>query len=428
MMDDGVLVRMDAIQMLKRWMDTDEFPDRMMGGVPPFRRGFVMDLVYTTLRHVRALDFVVTPLIAREPQQHALPALLLGACQMLKMPDVADHAAIHATVEALKALDGPHVTGFANAVLRNLQRQRETVLQTLEAAPLAIRESHPDEQVERWTTRYGAERTAAICAWDNLPAAVTLLTVPTGPSTAGLLAAFAAVGVEARAHPGVPDRAIIIPHGSHVETLPGFAEGRFSIQDPATLASIDLLDVQPGHSVLDACAAPGGKSVQIGLRLGPRGRLLAMDCWNDRLPPLHDNLRRFGLDNVATVVCADARRITLSEIGGRPFDRILLDVPCSNTGVQRRRADSRWRFSAERLATLNETQSAILGNAAALLAPGGRMVYSTCSLEAEENEAIVAAFLRRHPAFRVVDQRVSIPPDGAMDGAFATALEADSRG
>lgn len=422
-MDDGVLARIDAIEILKRWMDTEEFPDRMMGGVPPFRRGFVMDLVYTTLRNLRALDFVVNPLIQREPQGHALPALWLGACQILKMPDVAEHAAVHATVEALKELDGPHVTGFANAVLRNIQRSLDTIIRDLEAAPLAVRESHPDEQVERWTARYGAERAAAICAWDNEPASVTVVTVPLGPSVPELITAFSEVDIQTEAHPGAPDAAIIVPHGSRVENLPGFAEGRFAIQDPATLESVLLLDVYPGMRVLDACAAPGGKSVQIGLRLERRGRLVATDCWPDRMPPLEENISRFRLTEITDLLHRDARRMTLRDVGGQRFDRILLDVPCSNTGVQRRRADARWRFTTERLAILNETQFAILENAAAMLADGGRIVYSTCSLEKEENEDIIDAFLQSHPQFKQVGKSVLVPPDREMDGAFCVALE-----
>ncbi len=422
-MDDGVLARIDAIQILKRWMDTNEFPDRMMGGVPPFRRGFVMDLVYTTLRNVRALDYVLEPLIQREPQNHAMPALLVGACQILKMPDVAEHAAVHATVEALKTLDGDFVKGFANAILRTIQRNIETITHDLENAPIAVRESHPDEQVERWEKRFGTERAAEICAWDNLPASVTVVTVPRGPSIPELLKSFESVGVLAESHPGASDYSIIVPHGSHVEELPGFSTGAFSIQDPATLESVRLLDVKPGMRVLDACAAPGGKSVQIGLHLNGSGLLVSMDCWRDRLPPLEENLHRFKLTGITKVLHGDARRITIEEMDGKRFDRILLDVPCSNTGVQRRRADSRWRFTPERLKILNETQLSILENSSQMLAPGGRMVYSTCSLEEEENEAIIAEFINRHPKFRIVDQVFLVPPDKQMDGAFAVAIE-----
>ena len=424
--DDGALSRIDAIRVVARWMETGEFPDRMLGGVPPFRRGFVMDLVYTTVRRARALSFALDGFVSRRPAQpHAWPALLVGAAQILDMESVPDHAAVSSTVEALKFLDGPACTGFANAVLRNLLRNLPAVRASLAAAPLALRSSHLDEQVARWTARWGEERAEALCKWDDAPARVTVLSLPGGPSVPQLMAAFENASVAARVHPGAPSRALTIPHGSRVDALPGFSEGLFAIQDPATLEAVRLLDAKPGMRVWDACAAPGGKSVQIAARMGGKGSLLATDCWRDRLEPMRENFRRFRLDpSFARIAVADAKRASPRDLGDGPFDRILADVPCSNTGVQRRRADARWRFSAERLASLAETQLAILENAALRhLAPGGRVVYSTCSVEREENEDVVEAFLRRHPDFRLAASAALVPPDKECDGAFAAALD-----
>lgn len=424
--DDGTLSRIDAIRVVARWMDSGEFPDRMLGGVPPFRRPFVMDLVYTTVRRVRALTFALDAFVSRRPAQPcAWPALVVGAAQILDMEDVPDHAAVSSTVEALKCLEGPACAGFANAVLRNLLRNLPAVRASLAAAPLALRASHLDEQVARWTARWGGERAEAICRWDDEPARVTVLSIPGGPSVPQLMAAFEGAGVAARVHPGAPSRALTIPHGSHVDALPGFSDGLFSIQDPATLEAVRLLEAKPGMRVWDACAAPGGKSVQIAAAMEGRGSLLATDCWRDRLEPLRENFGRFRLDPAfARIALADAKRASRRDLGGDgPFDRILADVPCSNTGVQRRRADARWRFSEERLATLAETQLAILENAALRhLAPNGRVVYSTCSIEREENEGVVEEFLRRHPDFRLVASSALVPPDRQCDGAYAAAL------
>ena len=422
-MDDGVAARIDAIKILNRLMDTSEFPDRMMVGVPPFRRGFVMDLVYTTLRNVRALDFVIEPMISREPQSHSLAALYLGSAQILKMPSVAEHAAVHATVEAIKELDGKFVANFVNAILRNILRQLPAIQSSLDSSPIAIRESHLEEQVERWEKEFGLERTEEICKWDNLPANITAITIHNGPDVNTLLENFKNHGVEATLHPGRPEFAINIPHGSHAENLPGFSEGLFSIQDPATIESIKLLDVKPGMFVLDACASPGGKSVQIGKLLENSGHLVSMDCWDDRLEPLEENIRRFGLSEICKIMKGDIRSITLKELGGKKFDRILLDVPCSNTGGQRRRADSRWRFSADRLEKLNDTQMQILENASTLLASHGRIVYSTCSLEKEENLELIKKFVKKSPKFTIAEYVQNIPPDNFMDGAFAAAIE-----
>jgi 16S rRNA (cytosine967-C5)-methyltransferase len=205
-----------------------------------------------------------------------------------------------------------------------------------------------------------------------------------------------------------------------VESLPGYGQGGFIIQDPAARGAVELLDVQPGQRVLDACAAPGGKTLQIAARLGGKGRLVAMDLHADRLPPLRDNLARagFGWVEVATGDAAAPRPAS----DDWRFDRILLDVPCSNTGVLRRRPDARWRFTARRLAALARTQAAILRNTLAWLAPGGRLVYSTCSLEPEENRDLLDALLRDVPGLRLLGAIDRLPMRDATDGAFAAAL------
>ena len=425
--DDGTLSRIDALRIIARWDGTGDFPDRMFDGVPPFRRPFVTDLVYAVVRRIRAIDYVLRLFVSREPPQRSVwHALVLGGAQILDMHGIPPHAAVSSTVEALKASGEWRSAGFVNAVLRNLLRNLPAARQALESAPLPVRASHLDEQVRRWTERWGEERAAAICAWDDTPAAVTVLSLPGGPSAPSILSSFLAAGVASEIHSGVPSRAVTVRHGTRAIDLPGFAEGLFSIQDPATLEAVRLLDARPGMRVWDACAAPGGKSVQIAAAMRGEGSLLSTDCWRDRLEPMKENFRRFRIDpGFAAVGVADAKLATRGDLGGAgPFDRILADVPCSNTGVQRRRADARWRFSSERLAVLASTQLAILENVALRhLAPGGRVVYSTCSIEREENEGVVEEFLRRHRAFRMVSSSFLVPPDKQCDGAFAAALE-----
>lgn len=425
--DDGTLARIDALRIVSRWEESGDFPDRMFGSVPPYRRPFVMDLVYTTVRRIRALAYALDNFVPRRPDnQRVWCALVLGAAQIIDMHGIPEHAAVASTVEAAKAFAGVRHAGFVNAVLRNLIRNLPAVRQALQSAPLAIRASHTDAQVERWIARWGAEKAAAICEWDDTPAHATALTLPGGPEVAAIVAAFLDAGVKATVHPGAPGRAVVIPHGSHIDSLPGFAEGLWTVQDPATLQAVRLLGAQPGMRVWDACAAPGGKSVQIAAAMGGKGLLVATDCWRDRLDPLRENFSRFRIDQAfARVFVADAKRASGRDLGGLgPFDRILVDAPCSNTGVQRRRADARWRFSPERLSSLASTQLAILENAALRhLAPGGRIVYSTCSIEREENEGVAEEFLRRHPEFKMADSAFLVPPDKACDGAFAAAFE-----
>ncbi len=193
-------------------------------------------------------------------------------------------------------------------------------------------------------------------------------------------------------------------------------------QDPATLAATGLLRLQPGLRVLDACAAPGGKTAQIAAAMQGQGTLVAMERHPDRLSRLNENLVRLGLKAWVQVRQGDAGDPALLATLGT-FDRILLDAPCTNTGVLRRRPDARWRFSSARLRTMTGRQHRLLAALLPLLAPQGRLVYSTCSLEPEENGELAAAVCRGQPGFAVVETRDHLPSRDGTDGAFACAIE-----
>lgn len=425
--DPGVLARAWAIRALFRWLRHGEFPDITLERlpVPPELRGFTTDLVYTTVRWHALLDAALRLLVERQPPADAEAALLVGLCQLLRMDGIPAYAAIHATVEAAKVVGNRRTpVGLVNAALRNADHFRRDLEAELASAPPAVRLSHPADLLERWTQRWGAERAEAICRWDNEPARVALCTLPGGPSAATLLERFREAGVAAEPHPGFPDEALLLPRAARPDKLPGFAEGHFAIQDPATLAAVNLLDVRPGLHVLDACAAPGGKAARIARLLGGDGRLVALELHEDRLPRLRETIARLvpGADAFVDILVGDAAAPPPETPGG-PFDRILLDVPCSNSGVLRRRPDARWRLDPARLAAVRDTQARILAAAPALLAPGGRLVYSTCSVEEDENEAQIAAFLAAHPDWRLAGERLHLPGDDDADGAYAAALE-----
>jgi 16S rRNA (cytosine967-C5)-methyltransferase len=418
----GTDSRFAAATVVARWLKTGEFPDRLIADNVR-DHAFVTDLVLTAVRRKRALEWILDRFVRRNPGPDVRAALLVGACQLLFMPDVADYASLSATVEAVRRLSR-HQTGFANAVLRGVQREREALLKELAAAPIAIRESHPDDLVARWTASFGADETARICVVDNLPAGTTLTVLPfTESAKAEALAArLDAEGVAARVHPLEP-AAIVLGHGVRVRELPGFAEGLFAVQDAAPLAALRLLAPQPGETILDACAAPGGKTLQIAASVGETGRVVAADLHEDRLAPLRENIDRCGFaDRVGVSVCDAADPTALAALfpDGRRPDAVLADVPCSNTGVLRRRADARWRFGAKRLKALHDTQLAILEGIAALLPE--RIVYSTCSLEHEEDEDVISEFLSRNTAYRLEKSERLLPDDSPRDGAFAALL------
>ena len=426
----GVLARAWAIRILFRWLRHGEFPDANLDrlGVPSELRGFTMELVYGTVRWHGLLDAALGLLIERRPPTDAEAALLLGLCQLLKMPSIPAFAAIHATVEAAKIVGNRRTPiGLVNAALRNADRYRADLEEELAKAPPHIRLSHPDDLLARWTAAWGADRAEAICEWDNRPADVVLLTLPGGPTLPVLLERLHSAGIEAEPLPDFPDTAIRIAHGHRVESLPGFQEGDFAVQDPSTLAAVELLDVHPGQRVLDACAAPGGKAARIARLLAaeePPSALVALDLHEDRIGGLEATLRRLvpGMDRFVRVMAVDAAEADPEALGG-PFDRILLDVPCGNSGVLRRRVDARWRQDPERLTRIRAAQRRILDAAPRLLAPGGRIVYSTCSIDPAENSGQIDDFLSRNPSFRCLESRLNLPGDHGADGAFAAALE-----
>ena len=378
--------RRTAAFVVQRWLATHDFPNEMLPQAGE-NRAFVQDLVYTVVRRFRALRSVLGELMKRWPKGELEALVLVGAAQVLYMPDVPDFAAVNETVAAAK-MSGrdKRLDRVVNGVLRNLVRRREEFQTKLAAAPLAERESYPNALVRRWTARFGAANAEALAKWHNQPAETWL---------------------------AYPDRFEQLARGRKVADVAGCADGAFLVQDPATAGAIELLDVKPGLSALDFCAAPGGKTVQIAWRLGG-GRLVAQEVNPKRLRRLQTNLARMKLGWVEAVQ-------TLPADAGL-FDRVLVDAPCSNTGVLRRRPDARWRWDAEHLAQLTGLQAEILESAAAHVAPGGLLVYSTCSNEPEENADQVAKFLAAHPEFSEVARRESLPFETGHDGAFACAL------
>ena len=417
-----------AASVLSAWLQTGEFPSRLMDGVGE-DRAFVMELVYGVIRWHRPLLRIRSKFARRKPAQSLDAFLLVGLYQLLFLDNVQEYAAVNETVEAAKRQLGAGAGKFVNAILRRVQAAgRDEIMKGLVEAPAAIRLSHPDLLFTRWRERWGEEKTVALCEWNNGRPDVVVRVNPAKISLEDCAAAFAKAGLEAAPHAFDPKRFLVLPRGAHVAQVPGFKEGWFYVQDPSTSVAVDLLAPRPGERVLDACAAPGGKMSMMAERMAGEGTMVAMDVADERLAHLRDNLQRLGWSRVHVVQGHAAKPAavcdTLSRRGTEPcFDAILLDVPCTNTGVLRRRPDARWRFSARRLEKACQMQRAILSGAASLLAPGGRMVYSTCSVEDEENEAQIRAWLSAHAGFECIQTRFLFPPDSGTDGAFAALLQ-----
>ncbi len=411
-------------RIVNQWLESGDFPDRMLPASST-ERALMQEIVYGICRWKLLLETIINSLVERTPDPHTKSYLLVGLYQIYIMDNIPPHAAANETVEAAKADLDPARVRFINGVLRNSLRKSEQIQAELMQQSLSIRTSHPEILIQRWTSEYGDVAANEICEWNNLRPDV-ILRVNTGRiTTEAYQEQLQNVGIETRLHPADPKkRFLILPSGVTIKKLPGYREGLFAIQDPATLLAVDMLQLTTDNlRLLDACAAPGGKTFACADRMNNNGIIIATDRHEDRLAQLHQNAGRMRYTSVKIHKADATRKLGLSSVERfGPFDRILLDVPCSNSGVLRRRPDARWRFSEERLRKLVGIQARMLNACSRLLAPDGIMVYSTCSLEPEENEQQIERWVSLNPGFKIEDQTASIPPESNMDGAFAARL------
>ena len=368
----------------------------------PRDRALVVELFYGALRRLSELDFCVGQLREGEIDAETRAVLRLGLYQLFHTR-IPVWAAVKETV-ALARRSG----ALVNAVLRRADRERAMLLDKLHAAPLSVRWSHPEFLLEKWSGQFGEENTRALAEWNNSPAPLMVRanTLKTTPEQ--LLAAWP----EATRHP-------FHPLALNVPRLPPdwLEEGLCYVQDPSTLTACDLLGVREGETILDACAAPGGKTTYLAALMKNTGRIVACDLWESRVKRLRENCQRLGVTNAKALVLDTMKEAPELQPGS--FDRILIDAPCSNTGVIRRRADVRWRLSEEDFLRMPPQQLALVRRCARLLKPGGTLVYSTCSLEAEENEGVIEELNAQVPELSLDTIEHVRPWKHGVDGAFA---------
>lgn len=394
--------------------------------VPGAQHSFLKALCYGTLRWYHRLEFILKQLSHRplkDPEMHALA--LVGLHQLAFMT-VKPHAAVAETVAAGKAWARP----LLNALLRGYQRQREA----LEAAADADCEaavSHPAWLRRRIEQAWPHQADAILAANNRHPPFVLRVNLAriSRQAYSRLLTSQGLV-----AHPvATVDSALVLEQPVPVEILPGFAEGLVSVQDAAAQLAAPLLAVQPGQRVLDVCAAPGGKTLHILESCPQLEELVAVDVSEVRLGRIQENLARAGAMSAVRLICADAREPE-AWWDGKPVDRILVDAPCSATGVIRRHPDIKVLRRESDAAALSGVQREILAAVWPLLAEGGLLLYATCSLLPEENEAQIQAFLNAHPDARCVPieapwgqatgcGRQILPGERDMDGFFYARLK-----
>jgi 16S rRNA (cytosine967-C5)-methyltransferase len=419
-----------AVGVLRQRHTRGEFTEPLLEAalagarLSPADRGLCQEIVYGVVRWQAALDWLIgrkTP--GREPPPALQILLQTGLYQIFWLDRIPPHAAVHETVELAKRSGFGRQAGFINAVLRGYLREADPTRQLLaglNASQPALGWSHPEWLVDRWQRRWGRTRTVQLLEWNNTPPRTfaRLNRLKTDATT--LIEQWRAEGVAYDFLPPGPwpeNQVFELKSHPPLGSLKSFGDGWFYVQDPGTLLAVTQLRSQPGECILDLCAAPGGKTAFIAQGMNNQGRLVAHDVSEDRLELIRDNCRRLG------VTCVEPTLIPPARSGPPAFDRILVDAPCSNTGVMRRRVDLRWRIQPAEITRLKASQLGLLAGAAALLKPGGILVYSTCSLEPEENHEVTAEFTASHPHFECLAEEELLPFADGVDGAYVARLK-----
>ena len=419
-----------AVRILRTWANESDSAGTLLSKALPQLsrpdRGLCQELVLGVIRRLATLDWLIEQKTDGRRQQPLAQTLLrLGLYQIFYLDRVPDHAAVNEMVNIARQHDLDRQSGFINAVLRNCLREREAWVKRLEELrerQPAIGYSHPQWLVQRWQDRWAD--CLPLLEWNNQPSPIYARRNTLRTTVGELEAQWKSEGIsfEPIAFPWLGAGLMYrIEASGSPAALTSFEEGQFYIQDPSTLASIQELDPRSGENILDLCAAPGGKATAIAQRMQDSGSVLATDIDDTRLSRLRENIDRLGITCIQPM---PLHRVDLNTAG--PFDRVLVDAPCSNTGVMRRRVEVRWRLRARELPVLARKQLDLLKRAAKLLKPGGVLVYSTCSLETEENEEVIETFLKLHRHYRQETARTITPMKDGVDGAFVARLRCEA--
>ena len=452
-----ITARSVAMKVLMRVEGGDAFADivlgKEIGSLEGPDRALATELVYGVLRWREKVDWIIGSFskVRIKKMEHAvLTALRLGVYQLLFLRGVPARAAVNETVELVKG-EGRKTAGFVNAVLRMVDRDRHAVVfPVLKREPvkyISVVFSHPQWIVKRWIERLGLKEALALCQANLLvpPTTVRANTLRnTREELAGLLTDE---GYSVKETQFSPYGLVVEKGGEGLPPISTLRDGRFYIQDEGSQLVSLLVAPKAGETVLDACAAPGGKATQMAEMMGNSGRVIAMDRRRGRLMPVVETARRLGIDIIETVEGDSTTDLDfqlslfpdVANISDGGFDAVLVDAPCTGLGVVGRNPDIKYKRVEADIERLAETQSRLLHNLAGYVRPGGRLVYSVCTFEEEETDGVIEEFLEKHGDFEVEDASKFIPEgpgvvvgeDGflrtfphthSMDGFFAARL------
>lgn len=401
-----------SLEILTRIEETDRHPDDLLNDafkryqyLTPLDRAFLTELTYGVVRWRAKLDWTIRHFsrVSFEKIELNISTILrLGLYQIFFLTKTPSSAAVNESVELAKKIRGSGGGGFVNAILRSALREKEEIpYPDADKDPMlhiSVIQSHPLWFVRRWAEEVGLEETIKICAFNNQIPPLVLRTNTLKTDRRNLIKELRKKGLNPLGC-SFSEEGILVKDPPPVSELPFLKEGLYAIQDEASQLVTSILDPKPGESLLDACAAPGGKTTHMAQRMKNEGEIYALDLSREKLALIRKGCVRLGIKVVRPVKGDAALALPIPK--GAKFDRVLADVPCSGFGTLRRNPDLKWRRREEDLGRLNQLQSSILSNVSKYVKEGGLLVYSTCTVFREENEDVVKRFLDEHPEFRL---------------------------
>ena len=412
-----------CLDILNRVEEADRHPDTLLTdsfkqyrNLTSLDRAFLTELTYGVLRWRGRLDWLIrhfSKVPFEKIELGILNILRLGLYQILFLSKTPFSAAVNESVKLAKGIRGKGGAGFVNGILRSILREKEQIpypnFSENSVLHISVVESHPLWLVRRWAEEVGLEETMKICTFNNQISTLTLRANSLKINGKDLIEKLRERGL--KPFPcSFSEEGILLEDPPPTSELPFLKEGLYIIQDEASQLVTSILDPKPGEHILDACAAPGGKTSHIAQRMENGGAIYALDLIKGKLDQIEEMCQRLGIKIVKTMK-GDARS-PLPTPKGMKFDRVLADVPCSGFGTLRRNPDLKWRRKEEDIGRLAELQSSILRNLAPYVKEGGILVYSTCTVFLEENEDVVERFLDGHPEFRLDQIREVLPEKG----------------
>jgi 16S rRNA (cytosine967-C5)-methyltransferase len=403
-------------------------------------RKLITELVYGSVRRRRTLDALIDQL-AQKPAKSQPPELRLilhlGLYQLRYLDHIPSSAAVNTTVDLAKQNGFSGLAGFVNGLLRQYLRHPELQVKTADPiAQIGIQHSYPDWIVKVYWEQFGQSETERLCEWFNQVPSIDLRINTLKTTIAAVVSQMQTAGIKAQRVTHLPQALRLVDSVGGIQNLPGFAEGEWIVQDSSAQLVGYLLEPKPGETIVDACAAPGGKTLHIAELMQDQGTVWAVDRTASRLKKLQQNVDRLGLTCIQ-IKTGDSR--DLPEFGGE-IDRVLVDAPCSGLGTLNRHADARWRQTPESVADLAQQQREILQQAVTWVKPEGILVYATCTLHPQENEAVIRQFLQQNKDWQIDRPDPNSPvspfvqPEGwakvlphqhQMDGFFMVRLKRD---